>query len=61
MLKIYDVPDGEELSGLYTVRAGADVVPVRFCRVSAMPYNTVWPGHQRPLDQTEEAAEAQAA
>ncbi|MBR0159606.1 MAG: hypothetical protein IJM24_11105 [Clostridia bacterium] len=56
MLKIYDVPNGEELSGLYTVRAGADVVPVRFCRVSAMPYNTVWPGHQRPLDQTEEAA-----
>ena len=56
MVKIYGVPEGEKLSTLYTVRAGGKDVPARFCRVSAMPYNTVWPGRQRPLDQTEEAA-----
>ena len=56
MLKIYDIPADETLSSLYAVRAGGNTIPVRFCRVSAMPYNTIWPGRQRALDQTEEAA-----
>lgn len=40
---------------LYKVKSGGEDVPVYFCRVSKIPFNTVWPGHQRPIDQTEEA------
>ncbi len=45
-----------ELSSLYRVFVEGKEIPVHFCRVSAVPYNTCWPGRQRSLDQTEEAA-----
>ena len=56
MIKIYRVPQEEELSDLYKVFIEGGSVPVRRARVSAVPYNTSWPGRQRPQDQTEEAA-----
>lgn len=56
MINIYRVPQEEELSDLYKVFIEGGSVPVRRARVSAVPYNTIWPGCQRPLDQTEEAA-----
>jgi len=46
-------PAGEKLFEDYTLRVNGREVPVYACCVSAMPFNQVWPGYQRPLDQTE--------
>jgi len=52
-VKTWQAPAGEKLFEDYTLRVGGRSVPVYACRVSAMPFNQVWPGYQRPLDQTE--------
>ncbi len=49
-------PPGEALSEDYRLTVGGRTVAVYACRVSAVPLNQVWPGYQRPLDQTEMAA-----
>ena len=50
------LPEGEpRFTGITVTLNGIPVDPP-LCRVSAFPYNTPWPGRQRPLDQTEEAA-----
>ena len=54
MYKFYPVP--EKPSELYSITIGGEAVPANPCRVSAIPFNVVWPGHQRALEQTEEAA-----
>ena len=41
------------LSDDFDVRVDGRVCDVRAIRVSAHPFNRVWPGHQRPYEQTE--------
>lgn len=55
MLKIPAAPPEEALFGRYAVTLNGKPAPVWLARVSRVPYNTEWPGHQRPLDQTEPA------
>lgn len=46
----------EELSEDYNVTVNGEECFVHSCRVSAIPFNTIWPGHQRPKNQTELAS-----
>ena len=53
MFRFHNPPAGESLYEGYAVTLNGASAPLFAARVSAMPYNTVWPGHQRPIDQTE--------
>jgi hypothetical protein len=52
-LKVPVLPIGEAANADYELKVNGKSVPVWNCRVSAFPLNQVWPGYQRPLDQTE--------
>lgn len=56
MLKIHHPPKAEITVSDFSVTLNGEKTLPWFCRVSAMPYNTVWPGHQRPMDQSEVAS-----
>lgn len=48
----YEVPMSED----YKVFVNGTEIPVYSCRISAYPFNTWWPGHQRPFAQSEAAS-----
>ncbi len=52
-LKLYPVAKTELSYKGYTVKINGHEVPLDCARVSAIPFNRRWPGHQRPLSQTE--------
>jgi hypothetical protein len=54
--ELYAGPEGEPQSDDFSVRVNGLEAFVYPARVSAMPVNQVWPGYQRPLDQTELAS-----
>lgn len=56
MLKISNVPDLESASIDFEIKVGGIEAFAYKARVSAMPINQVWPGYQRPLEQTELAS-----
>lgn len=51
--QIAPAPDGEAMFERFALTVDRQPAPVYACRVSAMPFNQVWPGYQRPIDQTE--------
>lgn len=56
MFHIHQPPQGEATVNDFLISLNGIPADAWFCRVSAYPYNTPWPGCQRPLDQTEIAS-----
>ena len=56
-MKIYPFNDDYEKKSLeYEVSCCGNAIEVYSCDVSAVPFNQVWPGYQRPENQTEKSA-----
>ena len=54
--KLYAGPAGEAPSDDFVIRINGQPLFVYQARVSTRPINQVWPGYQRPIDQTELAS-----
>ena len=53
MIKVYSFPENETESKEFSVLADGQKIKCHEARVSAHPINQVWPGYQRPIDQSE--------
>jgi len=56
MIRLPNIPQGEAVFEKYAVTVNGRAAQTYRAQVSKMPYNTVWPGYQRPQDQTEYAS-----
>ncbi len=52
LTEVFEIPMSED----YRVLLCGKEIPVYSCRISAYPLNTWWPGHQRPVNQTEKVS-----
>ena len=46
----------EPISNDYSVLVNGEEIPVYTCRISKIPFNRAWPGHQREINQSEIAS-----
>ena len=53
MSKVYQFSVGEAPSAAFIMKVDGVETPLHIARVSAAPINRRWPGHQRPVEQTE--------
>ena len=56
MLRLYPIPEETKKCNHFSVKVNGQPVELYSCTVSAVPFNTPWPGHQRSADQAEEAS-----
>lgn len=52
-LKIYPITKSDPVHDGYSVKINGKEVELHTARVSSVPFNRRWPGHQRSVDQTE--------
>ncbi len=55
-MKLTQLPKGEKPNRAFKIKLNGEEAETFSARVSAIPFNCTWPGHQRPLEQTEETA-----
>lgn len=55
-MRITNIPIGEKTSNDFEIKLNGIPAKAYFTRVSAMPFNCIWPGHQRKVEQSEEAS-----
>ena len=52
-IKTFSAHPDEKRYNACTLKVNGKPVDVYQCRVSKFPFNQVWPGYQRPIEQTE--------
>ncbi|MBQ6809483.1 MAG: hypothetical protein IJP09_02095 [Clostridia bacterium] len=56
MFKLYPIPEETKKCEHFSVKVNGNQVDIYSCLVSAIPFNTPWPGHERCISQAEEAS-----